>query len=335
MNNMNNMNKDPLVSVIVPVYNVERYIRKCIDSILCQSYTNIEIILVNDGSTDGSRGILQQYASEDFRCKLIDKDNGGASSARNIGLDYAKGEYVYFIDSDDYIEPSTVADLVDHMQCSQSDFCCYRIWFYNETRKILHGDDFSTQVLTKNADILKDALLGNNIKIAPWTKFFLTSFLNKHNIRFYEGLINEDYLFTIECAIYAQTVSFLNKPLYFAYERPDSVSRVMKDNSITSLLSIYDIIRCKYPNIYSSKNIYFRASFIKQLLYVLVSAASRFKSYKDFYRLYGLAIDSGYLAAKVRELREMRNVLGNKLCSVLVLCQNSYIFYYVVKLGRF
>ena len=101
------------VSIIIPVYNVEKYLKKCLDSVINQTYKDIEIICVNDGSKDGSENILKEYATKDSRIKIIEKKNGGLSSARNAGLDVASGEYCYFVDSDDWIELNTIEKLTD------------------------------------------------------------------------------------------------------------------------------------------------------------------------------------------------------------------------------
>lgn len=103
---------DPLVTIIVPVYNVEKYLKKCVDSILNQTYKNIEVILIDDGSSasDKSPIICDEYAKKDKRIKVIHKINGGLSSARNAGLDIAKGDYIYFVDSDDWIDKDTIKD---------------------------------------------------------------------------------------------------------------------------------------------------------------------------------------------------------------------------------
>ena len=114
----------PLVSIIVPIYNVEQYVNRCVDSILAQTYSNIEVILIDDGSTDKSRERISVY-NNDPRCKVVYKDNGGASSARNVGISLASGEYIYFIDADDYIVESAIELLVDTMTRTRADFCCY------------------------------------------------------------------------------------------------------------------------------------------------------------------------------------------------------------------
>lgn len=119
--------QEPLVSVIVPVYNTEKYLEKCIGSLLGQSYGNLEIILVNDGSTDKSGRICEEYARKDSRVRVIHKDNGGVSDARNSGLRAASGTYLCFLDSDDYTEPGTVEHAVQVAETEKADAV---IWSY-------------------------------------------------------------------------------------------------------------------------------------------------------------------------------------------------------------
>ena len=115
------MNCNGKVSVVVPVYNVESYLEKCMDSIVGQTYSNLEIILVNDRSTDGSCEICEKYAGRDGRIKLISKKNGGLSDARNAGLDAASGEYLFFVDSDDFLELNAISELVSRAKAYEAD----------------------------------------------------------------------------------------------------------------------------------------------------------------------------------------------------------------------
>ena len=115
------MKEQPLVSVIIPVYNVERYLAQCLDSVSHQTYQNLEIICVNDGSRDGSPDILRRYADEDARIQVIDKANGGVSRARNDALDCACGEYIMFVDSDDWVEPDACENAVNTMREYDAD----------------------------------------------------------------------------------------------------------------------------------------------------------------------------------------------------------------------
>ena len=118
------MSTNPLISVIVPVYNVEKYLGKCVDSILAQTYENLEIILVEDGTKDNSGAICDAYAAKDSRIRVIHKENGGLSSARNAGMDIARGEYFGFVDSDDWIEPKMYETLLNLAEKYHADLVC-------------------------------------------------------------------------------------------------------------------------------------------------------------------------------------------------------------------
>ena len=111
----------PKVSIIVPIYNVEKYIHKCIDSILSQTFTDFELILVDDGSPDKCGEICEQYALKDNRIKVVHKENGGLSDARNAGIDVASGKYIYFIDSDDWISPNSIISLLNFAEDNQCE----------------------------------------------------------------------------------------------------------------------------------------------------------------------------------------------------------------------
>lgn len=283
------MNSVPLVSVIVPIYNVEKYVGACVDSILMQSYKNLEIILVNDGSTDNSREIIQKYEYNPC-CRIVDKPNGGSSSARNAGLSSANGEYVYFIDSDDMIHEQAVELLVNEMIRKEADFCCYRIAFVSEKNgnRRIHGHDFKVTLLDDPEEIFRDTLLGINIKTTAWSNFFRRSFLVDNSIWFQEGIINEDSLFSIICSINAHRVAFLNRVLYYALERTGSISRNIKKEHITTYSIIFNSIKgiLESKNLFAGYKNYYYAGYTKQVLFALVQIAFRVKDKQHFLNLF-------------------------------------------------
>ena len=151
---------EDLISVIVPVYNVENYLRECLDSIVAQTYRNIEVILVDDGSKDSSGKICDEYADKDNRIKVIHKENGGVSAARNTGLDIAKGEWISYVDSDDYIESTMIETLiclakkndVELAMCSFKDISeCENVTQENDIR-IFSKDELIYNYVVRNAD---------------------------------------------------------------------------------------------------------------------------------------------------------------------------------------
>jgi glycosyltransferase involved in cell wall biosynthesis len=295
------MNEFKTVSVIVPIYNVEKHIEKCIDSIINQSYSKIEVIMVNDGSTDNSRKMIDKY-NGDSRCKILDKKNGGASSARNLGLENSIGEYIFFVDSDDYLHKEAVRLLVEKMDTSGADFCCYRICFYSEDNQIkfLHGKNFCVEILDEKNEIIKDALLGVNIKTSPWSKLYRRSFIEENHLRFVEGIINEDSLYTIESAVYSRKVAFLNIPLYYALIRQGSISRNIKKEILTSYFTVYERIKSvlEKENLFNNFEKYFHAGYFKDLLNILLQIAIKVPQKKYFIDLYRGLNGTPYLTKK-------------------------------------
>ena len=131
-----NRTETPRVSIIIPVYNGANYMREAIDSALAQSYDNLEIIVVNDGSTDRSAAIAKEYAARDARIRVFDKENGGLSDARNYGIARARGEYIGFLDSDDWIEPEMISDLAEHLTGSCKEIICSNYMIEKENKSI-------------------------------------------------------------------------------------------------------------------------------------------------------------------------------------------------------
>ncbi len=220
------------VSIIIPIYNSEKYIEKCLNSIIKQTLKDIEIILVNDGSTDKSLSILKSYAKKDKRIKLIDKENGGLASARNAGINASCGKYIYFIDSDDFIEINALEILYNKMEDSNLDTLFFDATsiFGNEnlakanssfnnyyTRQHSYDGVYSGQELFKLFSENKEYRTSACLQINR------TSFLKKHNINFLEGIIHEDEYFTLLVCIFSQRASYINNQLYKRLIRNDSI----------------------------------------------------------------------------------------------------------------
>ena len=163
----------PLISFIVPIYNVERYLQKCVDSILAQSYSNIEVVLVDDGSTDESVAICDSYANRDKRVQVIHKENGGASSARNEGLSFAHGSYIAFIDSDDYVSPSMAEKLLDAISKTDSDLAMCNFAYTDELGNITESFSDDTKAGEyRPEELLRKVAAGWTFGILVWNKLF-------------------------------------------------------------------------------------------------------------------------------------------------------------------
>lgn len=188
-----------LVSIIVPVYNVERYIERCIESILAQTYKNIELILINDGSDDNSLQICNVFSNRDKRIRVIDKENTGVSSTRNIGIELARGKYLCFIDSDDYIENNYVEMLVGNIHENAVTFCGYFVDTYKENGNIssipkIYRKENGNEISNNLVYVFHQGFLS-----VIWNKIYDVSRLRENNIKFDEKLsLGEDLLFNLE-----------------------------------------------------------------------------------------------------------------------------------------
>lgn len=233
--------KEPLVSIIVPAYNVEKYIACCLDSILQQTYNNIEIIIVNDGSTDGTLHFIQQYINYS-NVKIVNQENVGLSGARNTGIKYAKGEYICFVDSDDWIEKDTIEKGINSMDKLAVDVI---LWGYIK--------EFTQSTMKQSLAVKKEVYMENNIHllyqrivgpvreqlnhpeyvdsyITAWGKLYKTSIIRDNNIEFVstKKIGTEDLLFNIQYFAYVKSAVIL----------PDCLNHYRKNNS-SSLTSTY------------------------------------------------------------------------------------------------
>ena len=199
-----------MISVIVPVYNVEKYIRKCLDSIVNQTYRDLEIILVDDGSTDASGAICDEYAEKDIRIKVIHKENGGQSSARNLGLDIATGEYIGFVDSDDTIELETYHLLVSSMQGNDIVICGHNVVYEEKTETCCREES-----ALDNAGLWSEVF--GRLNNAVWNKLYRRELLKGiyFDARFAHG---EDLLFNLHYLKVARNGCVLNRALYNYYK---------------------------------------------------------------------------------------------------------------------
>jgi len=237
------------VSVIIPVYNVEKYLEKCLESVINQTFEDIEIICINDGSTDNSLEILNNYSKKYDKIKVFTQDNKRQGAARNLGLNKSFGDYIYFIDSDDYLELNTIGMLYDNAVSNNSDIVVSKIARFNDdSDKIdysIPGFDFETQF--KNVDFNNFTFNYKDIKqyvlnrsFAPWMKLFKKEFLLDNNLRFVENLAFEDVLFHIQTFLKAESISF--SPNFFYYYRNNPNSTVNTSKNGSDIFKIIDLV---------------------------------------------------------------------------------------------
>lgn len=235
-----------LISIIIPVYNVEKYINECLDSILSQSYGNYEVILVDDGSSDSSPDICRQYCDKDRRFIYLRKENGGASSARNYGLRIAKGEYIYFVDSDDRLCDDCLKKLTDNI--GENDFIYFGGYTVDEDTGNIANKNYSYKKEYKQGngqDVAWELFQNKDFHYVVWLMFFRHDFLEENKIDFVEGIMYEDMIFVYESFVKANRVSHLCENLYYRRFREGSVMMsAKKAKNFVSANRVYYEILC-------------------------------------------------------------------------------------------
>lgn len=251
------------VSVIVPVYNSRKYLKECIESIINQDLEEIELILVNDGSTDNSLDICQKYAMKDSRIKIIDKPNGGVSSARNAGILAASGEYIGFVDSDDWIQSEMYSNMYKNIKETGSNICiCNYIEesfgnskpiTLNIKKRILLKEDIINELVLnmigpKDLNSNSEPIMGN-----IWRLLFKKDFIKEYNLNFPINIhFMEDLLFCIKAFIKAKQITIDNGYYYYYRNNSNSASRSYINDIYTIQKNIFDIIE----NIIKGENLF-------------------------------------------------------------------------------
>ena len=236
-----------IISIIVPVYNVNDYIDRCLDSLVNQTYKNIEIILIDDGSTDGSSLKCDEWAKKDNRIVVKHKTNGGVSSARNVGIDIAKGKYMLFFDSDDWVDIKACETLMKYI--SPKSLVVFDAFFIERGKKY---KKFNYEWKEKNnINEIKCAFVHGLLGWTNcWNKFFIASIIKQNNIKFDEHLaIGEDYLFAFEYLNYISNVKYCDDPLYnYDLTRESSAMNTKNENLLKKWTSTEMILNKEANN---------------------------------------------------------------------------------------
>lgn len=212
-----------LLSIIVPVYNVKSYLKKCVESILNQTYTNLQIILVDDGSTDGSQDICDEYVQKDPRIVVIHKENGGLSTARNAGMDRAKGDYIAFVDSDDWLEPNMYEALISQLEKHEADIVACSFYECKGDEKKAVGDSKNIRVIDTEEIFINK----NQLRFLVWNKVFRRSFVEE--MRFVPGQVYEDFHFCRQVFLKTKKLVYLDVPFYnYRISRPGNTNSSFK-----------------------------------------------------------------------------------------------------------
>lgn len=216
--------RDPLISVIVPVYKTEKYLERCVESICGQSYTNLEIILVDDGSPDNSGALCDALAQEDERIRVIHKENGGLSSARNAGLDAMTGEYVCFVDSDDLIDRQMCRVLYDRLVEQNAQVSCGGIANYDgETVLSYFNPNLDDRFTMTTEEAMRELSKNYRITNSMCDKLYQADIFR--DLRMKKGILYEDAQVQHYCLHRAQKITYTAQPLYYYYLSPGSIIR--------------------------------------------------------------------------------------------------------------
>ena len=240
-----------MISIIVPVYNAEKYLDRCIQSILAQTYTDFELLLINDGSTDSSGATCDKYAEQDSRVRVFHKENGGVSSARNMGLDNAVGEWITFIDSDDWVSPYYLSNLISHIGDNIDLVFSYAKHYYQDGRIV--AENYPQRIVTEDISplFIKNALSWHT---SPWSKLYKSSLCSQ--IRFPKNVhLGEDLIFLYQYILISQSI-FVSSDTDYFYNVDNIGGLTKRVNSVDSELASYrevvsildNLIRCKQIN---------------------------------------------------------------------------------------
>lgn len=227
------------IGVIIPVYNAEMYLSECIESIINQTYKNLQIILVNDGSTDNSGILCDEYAKRDNRIKVIHKDNGGASSARNIGIKECNSEYITFMDSDDFWKNDRCMELVvEKINRTNPDILLHDIIkLYDNKREIYDKILFDEEYIISSSyeNVISYLVKTQKFRTSAYSKVIKRKLIIDNDIFFKEGIIAEDIDWGLNLALKARTYSVLNEKFYMYRQREGSVTKTIKSKGVKDL----------------------------------------------------------------------------------------------------
>ena len=214
------------LSVIIPVFNVAEYLPRCIESVLNQDNIDLEVLLINDGSTDSSGEICNAYAKKDVRIRAFHQENSGVSSARNKGIEESSGDWITFVDADDWIEPNSIQEIINNNNNIDSDYIIAKSFIVRDGQAVIERYPFSNNLLNKKhkgTDLIIQSIYGRGSVCGV---IYSRVFLKNNKIKFPLNLKNgEDSIFCTICSIYGEKISFSDSHFYNVYERDGSASR--------------------------------------------------------------------------------------------------------------
>lgn len=300
--------KTALISVIVPVYNVAQYLEKSIASIQQQTYQNLEIILVDDGATDESSHLCEQIAEQDERVLVYHKENEGLSQARNDGLKQAHGDYVIFIDSDDYIHPEMITNLYQQLVKEDADVSScgvMNIYANSESPQTENQDDY---FICDTETFLREYLIGEKIPGTICNKLIKKEIVAQ--LTFPKGLIYEDAYYHFDLIKVAKKYVVNTKPYYYYFHRGDSITTKTYAEKDLAYIDIYqkfytEVVK-EYPNL--TEVAFFRLAYAHFFILDKMLLDDNFKEFKDYPRIYGYLKKHAFAIFKNTIFRKGRRI---------------------------
>ena len=232
---------EPLISVVIPVYKTEKYVIKSVNSILTQTYKNLEVILVDDGSPDACPAICDELCKTDSRISVIHKENGGLSSARNAGIDKAQGKYILFLDSDDTLENYAIKDMAEKASEEKCDAVIPNTYYkiYDNSDKKVKSAHFTDDMFSKDPKIFAlDVLIGKGRARRSTAVLYCLQIIKDNNIRYPLGRISEDFFFNLDFFSVADSIAFYDKPSLNNLKREGSISASYYENFFDTVLEM-------------------------------------------------------------------------------------------------
>ena len=243
----------PIISIIVPVYKVEKYLERCVNSILCQTYRNIEIILVDDGSPDNCGRLCDDYQKLDERIQVIHKENGGLSDARNVAILLAKGEYISFIDSDDWVSPYYVENLYKAISITDADLAidCFENVFEDKETQSRPAERLIGYECLSSEECLKRMLYQDRVEICAWGKLYRTKLFQ--GLRYPVGKLYEDIPVTYEVVKRSKKIAVIENVDYYYFQRADSIQNVKfnvrKMDGVAHCCNMMNAVKIDFPQL--------------------------------------------------------------------------------------
>lgn len=301
-----------LVSVIVPVYNLEKYLNRCIESLVNQSYPNLEIILVDDGSTDGSGEVCDTWAKQEENIRVIHKENGGLSDARNAGLEIAKGDYIGFVDGDDWIDSEMYQMLytaIINTKCEIAECGVYLTdGKHHKKYKCLE-----TERIYSRDEAIIEVFLERNLDVSACNKLYKKSIFK--NVRYPVGKTNEDAAVILDIFEPITGITHVGKPLYYYFNRVGSISNTYSKKNLRNLYDNSIMLQKKTEQLFPSLNQYAKGYVLSQIITILKSLIYGRKQWEsEEIKLYVKALDD-------YNSRENRQILSLKRKVLLILIE--------------